>query len=103
MDNDNLACHKTAKVVRLVLVNAAGAEVRYLAAYSPDLNPIERMFSTFKAWLKAKARTVDTLIHLIHAMGEVLRAIQPDDISGWFGHSGYRLTTPTGTTTGKPV
>ena len=83
---DNLACHKTAEVARLVA--AAGAEVRYLPAYSPDLNPIERLFSKLKAWLrKAKARTVEALIA---AMGEALRAIRPSDIAGWFTHSGYR-------------
>ena len=37
---DNLSCHKTAEVERLI--RAAGAEVRYLPAYSPDLNPIEK-------------------------------------------------------------
>jgi hypothetical protein len=37
---DNLTCHKTAEVARLIA--AAGAEVRYLPAYSPDLNPIEK-------------------------------------------------------------
>ena len=83
---DNLACHKTAEVARLIA--AAGAEVRYLPAYSPDLNPIERLFSKLKAWLrKAKARTVAALIE---AMGDALRAVQPGDIAGWFGHSGYR-------------
>jgi hypothetical protein len=82
---DNLACHKTAEVARLIA--AAGAEVRYLPAYSPDLNPIERLFSKLKAWLRrAKARTIDALIA---AMGEALRAIRPGDIVGWFGHSGY--------------
>ena len=83
---DNLACHKTAEVARLIA--AAGAEVRYLPAYSPDLNPIERLFSKLKAWLRtAEARTVDGLIE---AMGEALRAVRPGDILGWFGHSGYR-------------
>ena len=82
---DNLACHKTAEVARLIA--AAGAEVRYLPAYSPDLNPIERLFSKLKAWLRsAKARTVDGLIE---AMGDALRAVRPGDIRGWFGHSGY--------------
>jgi transposase len=82
---DDLACHKTAEVARLIA--AAGAEVRYLPAYSPDLNPIERLFSKLKAALrKAKARTVDALIA---AIGEALRAIRPSDIVGWFRHSGY--------------
>jgi hypothetical protein len=37
---DNLSCHKTAEVARLIA--ATGAEVRYLPPYSPDLNPIEK-------------------------------------------------------------
>jgi transposase len=82
---DNLACHKAAEVGRLIA--AAGAEVRYLPAYSPDLNPIERLFSKLKAWLRsAKARTVDGLIG---AMGDALRAVRAGDIRGWFAHSGY--------------
>jgi transposase len=82
---DNLSCHKTAEVARLV--EAAGAGVRYLPAYSPDLNPIERLFSKLKAALrKAKARTVAALIA---AIGEALRAVRPGDILGWFRHSGY--------------
>jgi transposase len=90
---DNLACHKTAEAARLIA--AAGAEVRYLPAYSPDLNPIERLFSKLKAWLRsAKARTVDGLIE---AMGEALRAVRPGDIRGWFGHSGYGAGPSTGT------
>jgi hypothetical protein len=36
---DNLSCHKTVEVARLIA--AAGAEVRSLRACSPDLNPIE--------------------------------------------------------------
>jgi transposase len=90
---DNLTCHKTAEVARLIA--AAGAEVRYLPAYSPDLNPIEELFSKLKAWLRsAKARTVDGVIE---AMGDALRAIRPGDILGWFTHSGYRTGSSTGT------
>jgi transposase len=90
---DNLACHKTAEVARLI--ESAGAAVRYLPAYSPDLNPIEKMFSKLKAWLRsAKERTVDALIA---AMGDALRAVRAADILGWFGHSGYGDGTSTGT------
>jgi transposase len=90
---DNLACHKTAEVRRLI--RAAGAEVRHLPAYSPDLNPIEQLFSKLKAWLrKAKARTIDGLIE---AMGEALRAIRPGDILAWFLHSGYGSQVSTDT------
>jgi transposase len=96
---DNLACHKTAEVARLIA--AVGAEVRYLPAYSPDLNPIERLFSKLKAALRsAAARTVDALIE---AIGDALRAVRPGDIRGWFGHSGYRTASTTVTDNKKPL
>jgi transposase len=82
---DNLACHKSAEAARLIA--AAGAELRFLPPYSPDLNPIERMFSKLKAWLRsAGARTIDGLIE---AMGDALRAVRQADVLGWFRHSGY--------------
>ena len=83
---DNLSCHKTAEVGRLIA--ATGAEVRYLPPYSLDLNPIESMFSKLKGHLRsAKARATDTLIE---AMGVGLRAIASSDLRGWFRHCGYR-------------
>ena len=95
---DDLACHKTAEVARLI--ESAGARVRYLPAYSPDLNPIERLFSKLKAALRsAAARTVDALIE---AMGEALRAIRLADIRGWFAQSGYPTVPSTVTVNEKP-
>lgn len=89
---DNLSSHKSAEVERLI--NSAGAQLRYLPAYSPDLNPIENLFSKFKEALRsAAARTFDTLID---AMSEALRSIELSDIRGWFGHCGYRAAMSTG-------
>ena len=83
---DNLACHKSAEVERLI--RSAEATVRYLPAYSPDLNPIEALFSKLKEYLRAtSARTV---AGLIGAMGAALEAVTPGDICGWFTHCGYR-------------
>jgi transposase len=83
---DNLACHKSAEVERLV--GSAEATVRYPPAYSPDLNPIEELFSKLKEYLRATAaRTVEALIG---AMGGALQAVTPGDIFGWFSHCGYR-------------
>jgi transposase len=96
---DNLACHKAAEVARLVA--AAGAGVRYLPPYSPDLNPIERMFSKVKEALRtAAARTAEALIE---AIGSALRAVRPGDILGWFAHSGYPTTVSTDTVNRKPL
>jgi transposase len=72
---DNLSCHKTAEVARLI--GATGIEERYLAAYKPGPESIERLFSKLKAWQRsAKARTVEALIE---AMGDAPRAVRPSD------------------------
>jgi hypothetical protein len=85
---DNLACHKTAEVQRLI--ESAGAQVRYLPPSSPDFNPIEAMFSKVKETLRAAAaRTVEALIN---AMGDALRGVAASDTFGWFDHCGYCYT-----------
>ena len=57
---DNLSTHKIPRVAELIA--GRGATVRYLPAYSPDLNPIEQLFARLKSFLrKMKARTVETL------------------------------------------
>jgi len=57
---DNLSPHKNSETIRLI--EQAGAGVRFLPAYSPDLNPIEKMWSKLKEALRsAKARTPATL------------------------------------------
>jgi transposase len=95
---DNLACHKSAAVARLI--GAAGACVRYLPPYSPDLNPIEQLFSKLKASLRsAAARTIGAVVE---AMGQALRAVRPGDIRGWFAHSGYPTVSSTVTVNEKP-
>src|SRR5262249_55200942 len=61
---DNLASHKVAGVKEAI--ERAGARLRYLPAYSPDLNPIEQAFAKLKAALrKAAARTFDALLAAI--------------------------------------
>jgi transposase len=53
---DNLAPHKSEPTLQLIA--AAGAQAIFLPAYSPDLNPIEKMWSKVKALLRsAEART----------------------------------------------
>lgn len=85
---DNLSPHKAAGIRERI--EAAGAELWYLPPYSPDMNPIEGMWSKIKAWLrKVKARTFDTLVE---AVAEALNHVTIDDAQGWFQHSGY-LTT----------
>lgn len=82
---DNLAPHKHEPT--LALITAAGAAVRFLPAYSPDLNPIEMMWSKVKALLRqAEARTHPDLLAAIAA---ALRAVTAQNAQGWFAACGY--------------
>jgi transposase len=82
---DNLAAHKDKQVV--AAIEAAGARVCFLPPYSPDLNPIEKMWSKVKAILRSvKARTADALLD---AIAMALRAVTVRDAEGWFAHCGY--------------
>ncbi len=82
---DNLSPHKNEQT--LSLIAATGACTRFLPAYSPDLNPIEMMWSKVKAFLRAvEARTHPDLIA---AIGRALRSITPQDAVHWFAACGY--------------
>jgi transposase len=85
---DNLASHKVPGVREAIA--GAGAQVAYLPPYSPDLNPIELVFSKLK-WLLRSAgeRTVDGLWNLL---GRVLDDFPPDECGRYFRHCGYAAT-----------
>ena len=85
---DNLQPHKNGKARELI--EAAGAELRFLPAYSPDLNPIEQAFAKLKAHLrKAQERSVDALWQRI---GKLLDLFQPVECANFFKNSGYART-----------
>jgi transposase len=82
---DNLAPHKMPGV--LAAVEAAGAEVWFLPPYSPDLNPIEKMWSKIKAYLrKVKARSEAALQEAVTA---AFATITQSDALNWFASCGY--------------
>lgn len=82
---DNLSPHKSDPT--LALIQEAGAEVLFLPAYSPDLNPIEKMWSKIKNYLRsAEARTEAALMA---AIGAALQTVTPQDAINWFASSGY--------------
>ena len=82
---DNLRTHKVEGVREAI--EAVGATLRYLPAYSPDLNPIEQVFAKLKAALrKGAARTVTALWKLI---GKLLKTFAPEECANHFRHAGY--------------
>ena len=83
---DNASIHHTARPVKCV-----GALVHYLSPYSPDLNPIEEMFSKVKACLREN----DTAIQKVDERGvfdfveAAFSTVRQEDIFGWYDHAGY--------------
>ena len=82
---DNLPAHKV-KGVRHA-IEAAGATLLCLPAYSPDFNPIEMVFSKFNALLRAAAAR--TIPDLWAAIRTALDAFTPSESQNFFAAAGY--------------
>ena len=84
---DNLSSHKVSGIREAI--ESVGASILFLPPYSPDLNPIELMWSKIKAILrKLKIRAKELLDD---AIALALDTVSISDISGWFRHDGYAL------------
>jgi len=82
---DNLSAHKKPAVRHAI--EAAGASLLFLPAYSPDLNPIEMAFAKLKSLLRTKAlRSVDALWK---ALGSIIDCFSPTECANFLRHAGY--------------
>jgi transposase len=85
---DNLGSHRSSAVRRAL--KAVGAKLFFLPKYSPDLNPIERLFSKLKHGLRAAAkRTQDALYD---AIVDLLPTVRPAECQNYFAKAGYART-----------
>jgi transposase len=84
---DNVGAHKPDGIRKLV--EAAGATLRFLPPYSPELNPIEECWSKFKTRLKRLAARTQQALDA--AIAETIDLITPSDAAGWFRHAGYSV------------
>lgn len=82
---DNLPPHKDAAI--LDLIAQKGASVRFLPAYSPDLNPIEKMWSKVKGILRSVEARTQPSLH--QAIGQALSKVSAQDALNWFASCGY--------------
>jgi transposase len=83
---DNLGSHKNAEIREMI--EATGASLWFLPPYSPDFNPIEKLWSKVKEFLRsAKARGTE---QLYQAVGQALNEVTLEDVRGWFASCGYR-------------
>lgn len=85
---DNLSSHKGPRVRQMI--EATGADLRYLPPYSPDFNPIENAFAKLKTLLrKAAERTIGGLWD---ANGRILDFFPPAECANYFSAAGYDAT-----------
>jgi Transposase and inactivated derivatives len=84
---DNLSSHKNPELIEQI--KNCGAELLYLPPYSPDLNPIENMWSKVKQLLRGmEIRACDALEK---GIASALDSICASDAQGWFKNCGYEL------------
>jgi transposase len=82
---DNVKFHYSERAISLI--EAAGAKVLHIPAYSPDFNPIEECISKIKQVLRSlKARTKRKLYN---ALAKAIEKVTDQDILGWIKHCGY--------------
>ena len=85
---DNLSSHKVEGVQQAIAT--AGATLLYLPPYSPDLNPIEKLFAKLKTLLrKAAKRSTEELWKEI---GDLLNTVTTSECENYFASSGYVIT-----------
>jgi transposase len=85
---DNLSSHKVDGVQQAIA--AVGATVLYLPPYSPDLNPIEKLFSKLKTLLRKAARR--STEDLWKEIGALLDTVSASECANYFASSGYVST-----------
>ena len=82
---DNLGAHKSPQTLQLI--EQVGATPLFLPAYSPDYNPIEKMWSKLKAKLRTyEARSFE---ELERAIATALETVTANDAKGWVNSCGY--------------
>ncbi len=85
---DNCSIHKGKEIEKAIV--SVGAKLIYLPPYSPDFNPIEKLWSKVKNTLRSiGARTYKDLDL---AIAKAYSQISLKDIRNWFAHSCYCIS-----------
>lgn len=86
---DNASIHKRKSLKNIL--RAAGVRLRFLPQYSPELDPIENVWSKVKSIVRRlEPRSVKALVRAVKAGFD---AVVNSDLVGWFKHAGYRVTS----------
>jgi transposase len=87
---DNASYHKR-KGIR-VAVEEAGCKLLFLPAYSPDLNPIEQVWSQLKRLIKKAGRVGEKSLN--EMIDWAFKQVVYSDFSSYFRHFQTLISTP---------
>ena len=82
---DNLSSHKSLEVRDAL--QEVGADIMYLPPYSPDMNPIEMVFSKIKAYLRANPS--ECLEQIVERLAVSLDSFNNNICSNLIRHAKY--------------
>ncbi len=82
---DNVSFHKTESARKNI--EKTGAQVIFLPPYSPELTPIENMWSKVKIILRKLAARSPKDFH--NAISVAFKSISKNNLLAWFQHCGY--------------
>lgn len=86
---DNLASHRDKRAMEAIA--KAGAEVVFLPPYSPEFNPIEKVWAKLKDFVRRVAN--DTREAFDQAVANAMDTISKSDLIGWYTHCGYKIAS----------
>lgn len=84
---DNVSFHKSNEIIKHI--EKTGARVVFLPPYSPDLSPIEKMWSKVKEFLKRMMPRSKAEFH--DALAKALDSVTPEDCEEWYEACGYNV------------
>jgi transposase len=84
---DNVGFHKSKELIELI--ESVGAKVVFLPPYSPDLSPIEKMWSKIKDILKKLKPRSKVEFH--NSLLEAITSVNDEDFEEWYDACGYSI------------
>ena len=88
----NPSIHHTHRPIELIQsVGALVDFIEFIPPYSPDLNPVENLFSKVKICLKENDEAIQAADEsaVVDFVRAAFSTATPDDCYAWFKHAGY--------------
>ncbi len=86
---DNISVHKNTHVKELI--EATGATIKFLPPYSPDLNPIEKLWSKLKHNLRRMKTSTRDIFDA--SIAEAIKLVKIKDLRAWIIDAGYQIVS----------